>query len=353
MLQVYIPKVYQEFSAEHVLVMEYIKGIKINDTKALLEAGLSIDPIIHNLMQFAFKQISEDGYFHADPHPGNLLVDYSGRIVPLDYGQVGRLSNDNLDHLSIMLIAFWHKDANRIAQQLLEMEIVSERSDLEILNNDIDHLIYRYYGLPLNQSQIKNVIQDVYLLCRDHDLNVPRDWVLLGKTLGIYEDIIHHLRPDFNFIESGRPYIQKCLHPKWKLKGIFQESIFFLEEFRGLLSELPREIRSLFKNIRENQFRIKLDIQSLKDLINELDRVSNRLSLSLIIASLIIGSSFILRSNLAPVIQGYSMVGIIGYSFAGLLGVMLIISILKSGRWEKNILTKPPFLYIFNLAPSE
>ncbi|MBP7460722.1 MAG: AarF/ABC1/UbiB kinase family protein [Candidatus Delongbacteria bacterium] len=333
MPQIHIPRIYPEFSTEQVLVMEFIQGIKITDRESLKSAGISIDTVIHHLMPFVFKQIIEDGYFHADPHPGNLLVDYTGRIVPLDYGQVGRLSRENLNHLSSLMMAFWRQDVDHIARHLVEMEIVSDQSDLGTLKTDIDHLIYRYYGLPLNQIQVKLVIQDVYQLFNRHELNIPRDWVLLGKTLGTYEDIIHHLNPEFNFIESGRPYIRQCIKQKWQWSDLTHDGLLFLEEFRGMVAGLPREIRSLFKNIRENQIRIKLDIQSLKDLINELDRVSNRLSLSLIISALIIASSLILRSNLAPVYQGYSVVGIIGYLFAAVLGVILIISILKSGRW--------------------
>lgn len=329
---VYVPKVYWDYTTEKILTTEYIDGIKISEIDKLKEAGCDLKYLAHIGSKFILKQIFDDGFFHADPHPGNLFVKNGHIIVPVDFGMMGRLDQHLMEEVSDLLIGTVRKDADLIIRVLINLGSLEEDRDVRSLRTDITNFIDRYYGMPLKRINMQTITADVFDIVTKHQLRTPSNLLLLMKAMGTYEDLGRKLDPDFELLPLARPYVRKLMLRRLSINKITYEGIKALRDLYDLLKILPRELELLLRKIKRGQFAIELQDRGLQNLMLEIDRASNRIAFSLIIAALIIGSSLILNLGKGPQILGYPLFGILGYLFAGLLGVWLVIAILRSGR---------------------
>ncbi|RMD92576.1 MAG: hypothetical protein D6813_05645 [Calditrichaeota bacterium] len=329
---VYVPKVYWDYTTEKILTTEYIDGIKISEIDKLKEAGCDLKYLAHIGSKFILKQIFDDGFFHADPHPGNLFVKNGHVIVPVDFGMMGRLDQHLMEEVSDLLIGTVRKDADLIIRVLINLGSLEEDRDVRSLRTDITNFIDRYYGMPLKRINMQTITADVFDIVTKHQLRTPSNLLLLMKAMGTYEDLGRKLDPDFELLPLARPYVRKLMLRRLSINKITYEGIKALRDLYDLLKILPRELELLLRKIKRGQFAIELQDRGLQNLMLEIDRASNRIAFSLIIAALIIGSSLILNLGKGPQILGYPLFGILGYLFAGLLGVWLVIAILRSGR---------------------
>ncbi len=329
---VYIPGVFWDYTTAKIVTTEYIKGIKISEFETLRNAGCDLKFISQVGAKFILKQIFDDGFFHADPHPGNLFIQDQTVIVPVDFGMMGRLDDFLMEQFSDLLIGTIQKDADLIIRVLINLGSLDEERVVSSLKIDIANFIDRYYGIPLKRINMQTIIADVFDLVTRHQLRTPSNILLLMKTLGTYEDIARKLDPDFDFFSLAKPYVRKLMWRRMNLNKIAYEGMKTLRDFFDLLKVAPRELELLFKKIKRGKFAFELQDRGLQNLMLELDRASNRIAFSLIIASLIVGSSLILNLKTGPVLFGYPLFGMLGYIFAGILGIWLVIAILRSGR---------------------
>lgn len=330
--KVYVPEVFWDYTTEKILTTEFIDGIKISDFAALKEAGCDLRLIAQTGARFILKQIFDDGFFHADPHPGNLFIIDQDVIAPVDFGMMGRLDDTLMDEVSDLLIGTVQKDADLIIRVLINLGSLDEEQDVRPLRVDIANFVDRYYGVPLKQIKIQSIIADVFDVVTKHQLRTPSNLLLLMKTLGTYEDIARRLDPDFEIFSLAKPYVNKLMWRRLDLGRIAYQGIKTFRDLYDLVKVLPRELELLLRKIKRGQFAIELQDRGLQNLMLEMDRASNRVAFSLIIAALIVGSSFILTLRTGPMVFGYPLLGILGYSFAGVLGIWLVIAILRSGR---------------------
>ena len=329
---VYIPKVFWEYTTNKILTTEFIDGIKISEIEELKRAGCDLKFISQVGGQFILKQIFEDGFFHADPHPGNLFIKDRDTIVPVDFGMMGRLDDFLMEQLSDLLIATIRKDAELIIRVLVNIGSLNEDQDVRSLRVDIANFVDRYYGVPLKRINMQTIVADVFDVVTKHQLRTQSNLLLLMKALGTYEDLARKLDPDFEIFSLAKPYVHKLLLRRLDASKIAYEGIKSLRDLYDLLKAAPRELELLLKKIKRGQFAIELQDRGLQNLMLEMDRASNRIAFSLIIAALIIGSSMILNLRTGPLLFGFPLFGMLGYLFAGLLGIWLVIAILRSGR---------------------
>lgn len=327
-----IPKVYWDYTTEKVLTTEFIDGIKISAVHDLEAAGCDLKFITQLGARFILKQIFEDGFFHADPHPGNLFVKGRDTIVPVDFGMMGRLDDALMEEISDLLIATIRKDVDLIIRVLINLGSLQEDRDVRVLRSDLADLLDRYYGVPLKRINMKSITTDVLHVMMKHELRTPSNLLLLMKTLGTFEDLARNLNPDFEIISLAKPYVRKLMLRRMDMSKIAYEGLKTLRDLYDLLKVGPRELELLLKKIKRGQFAIELQDRGLQNLMLEIDRASNRIAFSLIIAALIVGSSLILRFPVGPMFLGYPLFGLLGFLFAGVLGVWLVIAILRSGR---------------------
>lgn len=327
-----VPKVFWEYTTERVLTTEYVDGIKISDIERLKKSGCDPEFIAQTGARFILKQIFEDGFFHGDPHPGNIFVKDKQIIVPVDFGIMGRLDEQLMEELSDLLIGIVQKDTDLIIRVLINLGSLEEDRETRTLRADISGFIDRYYALPIKRINMKAIMTDVFELMTKHQLRTPSSLLLLMKSMGTYEDLARKLYPDFEMFSLARPYVRKLMLRRLDLRRIAYQGVKTLRDLYDLLKVGPRELELLLKKIKRGQFAIELQDRGLQNLMDEIDRSSNRIAFSLIIAALIVGSSLILSLETGPLFLGYPLLGILGFLFAGLLGIWLVVAILRSGR---------------------
>ncbi len=329
---VYIPEVYWNLTTDKIVTMEYIDGICINDIDAIEKAGLDRREIAKNGANAVLKQIFEHGFFHGDPHPGNIRVLPGNVIAPIDFGLVGRIDQETIEHLSDLLSGIVKKDSHRVVRVMMNMEMIKDDINLSALRIDLTDMIDRYIDIPLSHINIDQVHDDFLKLVKVHKIRFPRNLYLMGKTFIVMESIGRELDPEFDILSLAKPYITRLILTRYNPARLTRDLIHILEAYSDLIRTLPDNIRQILVKVGKGQLGINLYHQGLNQLIRELDKSTNRLSFSLIIAALIISSSLIIQLNLGPKIFGLSAFGLLGYLTAAFLGFWLVIAILRSGR---------------------
>ncbi|MDZ4185254.1 MAG: AarF/UbiB family protein [Desulfuromonadales bacterium] len=327
-----LPQVYAELTAETVLTLEYIDGIKVSDRETLLLKGYKPEQIAHNGAVFFLKQVLDFGIFHGDPHPGNFFILEDGIICMLDFGMVGHLSEDVRDYLVDLLQAVLGRDPERIVSLLASSGDLPDEVNLPNLRHDLAFFIDNYYDIPLHEINTGRLLDEFFGILSLYRIRFSPDLMLLAKALVIIEGIGRKLDPDFNMIVHLKPFMEKIVREKVSPAYLGKEASRVLISFATLFKNLPRDLQAFINRLNHNRFKIDLEHRGLDRLINDLDRSSNRISFSLLIAALIIGSSLIMQTEKGPMLFGFPALGFIGYSIAGFLGLWLAIAILRSGR---------------------
>ncbi|MEA2064980.1 MAG: AarF/ABC1/UbiB kinase family protein [Patescibacteria group bacterium] len=330
-----VPKIYWDITTTKVLTMEFINGIKINETtqeeyknifrpKQVAERGAEV----------ILKQILEDGFFHADPHPANLFVLPPATIVMLDVGMVGYLDKKTIISGAKLLQAIIDKNLDQAMRCFENLGIAVKEFDRNLLCQDLKELLNRYLGVSLKNLEINKVSQDILEVMARHNLVLPANLVLMLKALSVVETTGRQLYPDFDMLSAAKPFVKKLLRKRFAPQELLKKSGIIFQESVELIEQLPQDLIDILRKVKEGKLKFNFEHRGLEKLILEIDRASNRLSFSMIIGALIIGSSFVIQANIGPFIFSYPAIGIIGYLFASFLGLFLIISILRSGRWK-------------------
>ncbi|MBK7090829.1 MAG: AarF/ABC1/UbiB kinase family protein [bacterium] len=327
-----LPEVYWDLTTSKVLTLSYIDGIKISDKERILAAG--IDPVELTRVggEIAAKQIFEHGYFHADPHPGNLFALPGNRIALVDFGMMGRLSRGSMELISDLLIAASSDDTRRLVRVFQSHELLSDNIRPAALETELSLFLHRYHGVQLSKLNMRSMITEAFRIVTTHNIKFPPELMMLGKTLGTYEELARALNPQYEFITALMPAIQKLSTRKFSPRNIMSELGQYLGEMRDLVLDLPFEFKRITRNLRNGELSISLQHKGLERLIVELEKASNRIAFSMIIAAIIVGSSLVMTRDSGMMIYGFPVLGLVGFITAGILGIWLVIAILRSGK---------------------
>jgi ubiquinone biosynthesis protein len=329
---VHVPKVYWEQTGETVLTMEFVDGIKISEFARLTEAGYDLKVIARNGADAFLKQVLVHGFFHGDPHPGNLFILPGNTICMLDYGMVGRLGENLKFQLVDLLVAVLQRDADSVISQLLYSGELMDESNIRHLRRDLNEFIDDYYEVPLQEIKVGRLLTEFVEILTRYRIKFPSDLMLLAKALVTIEGVGRQLDPDFDMISHLRPFMEKLLHERVAPGSLTREMLRTTKAYGSLMKNLPRDLKEFINRVNRNKFKIDLEHRGLEKLITDLDKSSNRISFSLLIAALIVGSSIIMQTDKGPMLLGFPALGFLGYSIAGILGLWLAIAILRSGR---------------------
>lgn len=332
----YIPIVYTDLVTEKILVMERIEGVKIDDIKALDSMNIDRRKLAKDGLDIYFKMIFEDGFFHADPHPGNIFIFPDGRLGLMDFGMTGRLTPEMMESIANTFLAFFNKDFDRLIDEYIELGLLRDGVDQDIFRRkfkiDLMDLLEPVYGLTISEINFVDYMEKVTRLAIKHGLTIPSDLILVNKTILMLDNIGRQLDPDFNFIAAAEPYAAKMAKSRINPKKLFGKAKDNISEISSLLFETPKQINRLLVKALKNDITLKVDPIGIDRLIKDIDRSSNRLAFSVIVAAIIIGSSLLIQSGIGTTIFGLPAIGAVGFFIAFLLGLWLLISILKSGR---------------------
>jgi ubiquinone biosynthesis protein len=335
-LRVHVPKVYWEYSTSRVLTMSYMDGIKLSDMAGLDEAGIDRKRLAERFTAMILEQVLVNGAFHADPHPGNVLVRPDGDLVLLDFGMVGQLTPQMRNHFAAFVIALRNQSTKGVIRAVSNMGVIPEDVDSERLYADVDALRDKYYKVPLEQISIGEAVRDLFSLALKHRIRIPAQLTLLGKTLLTAEGVVAALDPAFSMFDAAEPFGRKLFLNKLDPLRMVKSWLEDVPDYLDLLRGVPLSLKQLAGLIRKGQVRVEVTVPELKDLMRKLDRIGSRLalgiallSLSIVMVGLIIG--FALRGSQTllwrfPVIE-------IGFIVTITLFLWLIFAILRSGRF--------------------
>jgi len=331
--KIYTPKIYWEFSSRRVLTMELIEGIKINNLKELDKIGYDRKKIAENGAKAFMKQILIDGFFHADPHPGNMLVMKDEIIGFMDFGMMGRLDEEIKEKCVDLLIAILERNPNKIINEILNLGITSqEEIDTRSLKIDVREMLDQYYDKSLKEIKLGKLISQLVEVSIKYHIKMPAEFALLGKSLLTIEGIGLELDPDFNLAEIATPYAKDVILERKSPQHLILKLLNDLAELYNLIILIPRQLSKTLKKMEEGVFKLEFQHRGLENLISALDRSTNRLSYSLILAAIIIGSSLIIQTDKGPHFMGFPVIGVLGFLISGVLGLGLVIMILRSGK---------------------
>jgi len=329
---VYVPRVFPQFSGRRVLTMEEIQGIKITDLEAIARAGLDRNLIAGHGADAYLKQIFEHGFFHADPHPGNLFVLSENRIAFLDFGMTGRLHPYVKSQVIKILLGTIQGDMAMMSEAAAALGAADERTDFRSLENDLADFLDRNYQARLQDIKVGENLGQLLNILTSNRVKLAPELFLLARTLMAIEGVGKRLDPDFNLIEHLEPFIRRLMRQRRSPHKVAQDLMKFLSWAYNFVIALPRDMREIVTKVKQGKLRIEFEHKGLDDLIAEMDRDSNRIAFSLIIAALIVGSSIIMHADRGLKIFGHPILGLLGYLLAALLGLWLAWSIIRSGR---------------------
>lgn len=328
---VYSPYVIKEFSGSKVITMENINGFKITDMKKLKDGGYDLEDLGKKLALAYLKQVFEDGFFHGDPHPGNLLI-RDGQICFIDFGIMGNLSASLKNALNDAMISVANRDPDLMISVIMSIGIKKGVINRNKLYEDIDYLFSSYLATSLKNIQLSVMLQEVFESAKKNNIRLPKDLTLLIRGLVIIEGVVASISPEINILDIAVPFV-KGQNKKNIFKDLnIDELLLKTYNFGKNSLNLPAKIIELSNSLINGRAKINLEITSLNKSIGQLNKMANRMIFALIISSMIIGSSLILNTNIGPKVYNISIIGITGYLMAAIMGFWLLISILKSGK---------------------
>lgn len=328
----YFPRVFWDQSSHGVLTLEYIDGIKVSDLEALDLAGLDRKIIAKRGADAFLEMVLKHGFFHGDPHPGNVLIMPGNIICLLDYGIVGRLDDELKAFISDMLLAVVNHDMEEVTSLLIFAGDTSDTLNIRALKRDLAFFIDSYYEIPLQQIEVGRMLMEFIEIITLYNIRIQPDLMLLAKSLVIIEGMGRNLDPGFNMIEHLRPFMERAFKKKFSPRRISREINSTLLSYFNLARTLPRDLKEIINRINKNKFKIDLEHRGLDKFTTEFDRSINRLSSSMILAALIIGSSIIMQTDRGPQLLGFPVLAFLGYTVAGVIGLWLVYAIIRSGR---------------------
>lgn len=333
---IYIPAIFPDLLTGKVIVMERLKGVRIDDIKGIASLGFEPSDIARTGVDAYFKMIFEDGFFHADPHPGNIFVLNDGRIGLMDFGIVGLLTPDVRENIAGSFLAVLHKDFDRLIDQYIDLGLVSDEVDLDTFKrefrSDLIYLLEPLYDMTISELNFPEYLEALTQLVVKHGLRVPSELLLMNKTIMILDNIGRQLDPGFSAATAAEPYAANLVKNRYSPQRVLDKTRENLTEIGDALIDTPKQVNRLLRKTLRGEVSFKIDPVGMEKLITDIDRSSNRIAFSLIVAAIIVGSSMLIQSDIGGKIFGLPTIGAIGFMVAILLGIRLLFSILRSGK---------------------
>jgi ubiquinone biosynthesis protein len=333
---IYIPDAYHYYTTKRVLVMDYVSGEKLKDVIARDTNDAVKKRLAEQIVDATFKQVLIDGFFHADPHPGNIMRLEDGRLVLLDFGMVGQLSPEMKQSFSELVIAMTKEDTNQMVDVLLDMGMAPDDINKRALTNDVDRLMMKYYRQSLKEIRLADAIRELFKIAYKHKIELSSDFTLLGKTLLTLEGTIEQLDPTLSLVEMAKPFGDKLLRDRFRPERIKDGMVNQWHDWYGLWRDLPDQLKQLRAIVKKGKVRLDISMPDIDLVLKKLDRISNQLSFaiillafSIIMVGLIVGAALTGETTILwrlPVIE-------IGSFVAVGMFIWLIYAIFKSGRF--------------------
>ncbi len=275
------------------------------------------------------------GFFHADPHPGNLMVLENNILCFLDFGMIGFIPPNSKEAFSSLIISISSADYLDLSNAILNLCYHSEINNIDEFNTAIFILVSKYIDMPLDNINIEDVFNELISIIKEFRLTLPSNIMLLIKSLIVLEGVARNLDKDVKLIEHIKPFAFRYVKDQIKPDNIFRQLKKLISGYSNILKEFPSDIAELISVIKKGSMKIQLEHKNLESLSAILDGLADRLSYSIVLASLIMSSALIITSKMPPLFKGTSVIGMIGFALSAVMGFIMIIS-----RFIKNYVKK-------------
>jgi ubiquinone biosynthesis protein len=326
---IHVPDVYLELCTKRLVTMEYLDGINISDVARLAAEGYDLPLIARRGAVIGFKASFQHGFFHADPHPGNILV-LPGNVIGLvDYGMMATLSQRDRERLAKLVYFISVRDERRIARALNELTEFEDVIPAEELEPAMFAIVTEFGDLPAAEVRLSAMLFAMIRAIMAHRGRLRPQLIWVTKSIAIEEEIARSLHADFNLMDLGKPYAQKVLSQRLNPFRQPTELYNWLTDAMDTVRDLPYDLGMVVREIRKGRLKIEFEHLGLEPLRRTMDRITNRISLTIIMSALLISSSVIVLSKVPPLVGNIPLLGFVGYVLAILLGFMLVVSILR------------------------
>lgn len=327
--ETYVPIVYDEFSNNNVLCMEFIDGIKVTDKTELLNNNINPVVISEVGLRLFVSQILDYGFFHADPHAGNILVKKDGRVVFIDFGAVGKIQPNDKEILESLIVAFVAKNSSKIVRSLKKMAVSYEIPDDRRFENDVEEVLNFVHSTSLKNIDPHIIINKMKDVLKDNQLYMPDYFYLLFKGIGLIEGIGRTINPDLDIVQSLHPYTKKILSRKISPKKLFRNGMDKMMDFTDNVDEIPKELRSVLQKLDDNKFTISSEIKNIEKTNNLIKSSIINLILAMVLGANIIATAIVFVSESGPRVGEMSLVAVLGFIFSVVLIIILLLRITR------------------------
>ncbi len=331
-IDIHVPEVYPSQSTERILVLERIDGVKASEVDKLKSQGYDLPLVAERGANLVMEQIFVHGFFHADPHPGNIFILPENVTCFIDFGQMGRLSLKDREDFADLVLNLVSGDESKVATGVLKVTIQQGELDREALALDVGDFMDRYLYLSLGELQAGKILHDLLELVSRHKLSLKPNLYLMLKAMTTVEGVGLILDPDLELINLARPFMKKIKVDRIKPRRLAEEFGETGTKYLTLIRDLPEEARSILSQLRQGKMKLELEHRGLRPMERSLDRASNRIAFAIVLAAQIIGSSLIILSDIPPRWNGIPVIGLAGFMVAGIMGFWLLISILRHSK---------------------
>lgn len=330
---VYIPDIYEELCTEKIICLEYIDGIKITNLEALQKLGIIGKEVAKKGIDLYFEQVFVHGFFHADPHPGNIFILKNGKIAFIDYGMMGSVTETDKIQFARLLLSVYERDVKSMKKAILKFSSgLSKEKQIE-LEYDIIYFLRNYSNVRLENIDSNEVMKGLNALFYLYKIKIPSKLLLLLKALVIIEGVGLMIDPEYDMISNIGPYAKRLLLKKYNPNQFQEEVLQTIEGGTLLLKDLPDDLRSIIRKIKEGKIHIEIEHKGLDPLLQTTEIVVNRISFTLITVAIILGSFLCISAELPPKILDVSAIGFVGLVISFLLALRILYSISRHGKF--------------------
>lgn len=327
-----IPRIHWAWTGARINVQDLIVGIAGRHPEQAAAAGLDRALLARRGANAVLKMMLEDGYFHADPHQGNVLYLPGNRIAFIDFGMIGRVSDERRYQLAVLLYGLVNHQSQKVADILTEWSLSDESDRATELVDDLDAFVDQFHGIPLRQLDLAAMLSEVLTILRDHDISLPADLALLIKAFITLVGMGRQLDPGFDMASEAKPFLERVLMARNSPGALAKRGWHNVSSTANLIGGLPDDLRQLMRAARKGRLHAQIEVLPLEQAARRLDRAISRLTAGIVAAALIVGSAIVMTADREPALPGMPSFGMLGFLGAVAIGIWLLVSIWRSGK---------------------
>ena len=330
---VFVPKYYPKYTTKKLLTMEFVDGVHPYDTAGLARIGISSHELAVNGMFALFQQIFEHGFFHADPHPGNLFAMPGNKVCFIDFGMMGTVLKSDVEFFADIVYGVTAKNSKRLIWGLKNIAVSQQFEGIKAFDYEVEDLIQDYHALPADKVNMTELFNRLLGLVNKYTIKMPPDYFLLSKCLVTIEGVGHRLDPHLNIIDELTPHINKTLADEYGPVNIFKKLLSAARDTLALIESLPNDLRDIIGKIKKGELKVSIEHEGLEELTNKIDLASNRIAGGFMIGSMLMASVILIAVKFPPLYQHISIFGALGFFVSNILGIRMLFTIFRNRKY--------------------